>query len=293
MTGIISGIKRMEIHDGDGLRTTVFFKGCPLKCVWCHNPESIGYEPQTAIFAEKCIKCGSCVKACPNKAIKLTDHIVKDNSLCNACFACEKVCPTGATVGYGRRVTVEELFNIVTQDEEFYKNGNGGVTLSGGECLTQPITIELAKRLKERGISVDIDTCGYVKRELLTEVMPYTDTFLYDIKAFDPEVHKRCTGHDNHIILENLKFLSESGCRIEIRYPFVVGYNDSECERIAEFLSGMKGICGIKVLKYHDLAASRYAALGMENTLPKALTSDEDVESARDVFRAHGIRVKE
>lgn len=290
--GIISGIKRMEIHDGDGLRTTIFFKGCPLRCLWCHNPESIGFKPQPAVFSARCVRCGSCAAVCPTGALKVGERsAVRDASVCTGCLKCANACPTGAIVGYGTEYSVDELFEKVMSDEMFFRNGNGGVTLSGGECLAQPeFAVALAKKFREHCVDVDIDTCGNVERGTLEQIIPYTDTFLYDIKAVDPEVHRRCTGRGNSLILGNLQYLSERGCRIEIRYPLVVGYNDGECEKIAGLLSGMRGITGVKVLKYHNLAASRYAALGMPDTLPEALTTDKDVENAREVFRAHGMR---
>ena len=294
ITGIISGIKHMEIHDGDGLRTTVFFKGCPLKCVWCHNPESISYEPQIALFQSKCIKCGSCSFVCPTGAIAKTDNITAiDRDKCRRCLACADECPVEALVGFGKKYTVDELYREIMTEAPFFKDGRGGVTFSGGECLTQPdFAVCLAKKLFESRISVDIDTCGYVKREVFERIIPYTDTFLFDIKAVDPEVHRRCTGKYNHLILENLRFLSEKHCKIEIRYPLVTGFNDGECEAIAKLISQMSGIVGVKVLRYHNLAKSRYDALGMADTLPDPLTTDEDVERAREIFRKNGIPVK-
>lgn len=292
--GIISGIKRMEIHDGDGLRTTVFFKGCPLKCVWCHNPESIGYKPQLALFQNKCVGCKSCESVCESGAIKVGESgAVVDRAKCKSCFACTGICPTEAAYKYGREYSIDELFDEVMLDAPFFEAGKGGVTLSGGECLAQPdFAIGLAQKFFENGISVDIDTCGYVSREILERIIPFTDTFLYDIKAVDPKVHATCTGRDNGIILENLRFLSKSGCSIEVRYPFVVGKNDGECESIASLLEGMEGIVGIKVLKYHDLSSSRYFALGLEDTLPEPITTDEAVERARAIMRKHGLKVK-
>ena len=270
MKGMISGIKRMEIHDGDGLRTTVFFKGCPLKCVWCHNPESISFEKQIALFKNKCISCG----ACGGERSERT----------------AEGCPSGALEKYGREYEVEELVDAVLQDEPFFRGGRGSVTLSGGECLAQPdFAVAVAKRLYERGISVYIDTCGYVKREVLEKIIPYTDKFLYDVKAIDGSVHKRCTGKDNRLILDNLRFLCEKGCRVEIRYPLVKGYNDSECESIAKELSGLCGITKVKVLKYHSLSASRYEALGMQNTLPDTRTEPCDVEAAVKILKSYGL----
>ena len=270
LTGIICGIKRMEIHDGDGIRTTVFFKGCPLRCLWCHNPESLSYEIQTAKFKQKCIECGMC------KGVKSAESA--------------SLCPTDALVSYGKEYDVASLVSLLERDRRFFENSGGGVTLSGGECLTQAdFAIELARALKEKGISVFVDTSGYVKRDALERIMPYTDVFLYDIKAIDGEVHKLCTGKDNRIILENLAYLSESGCKIDIRYPLVVGYNDGECEKIGEHLSGMRGIREVKVLQYHDLSASRYEALGLPCNLPKAVTTAADVERAVEILRGYRL----
>ena len=270
MNGIICGIKRMEIHDGDGLRTTVFFKGCPLRCVWCHNPESLSFEPETAKFAAKCILCGVCRGQRSAEAAEL--------------------CPAGALVHYGEQYTAAKLCERICRDEVFFKNSGGGVTLSGGECLAQiDFAAEVARILHERGISVYVDTCGFVSRAALDKIMPYTDKFLYDIKAVDPDVHKRCTGRDNAPILENLCYLVERGCRIEIRFPLVVGYNDGECERIGELLARLGGIERVKVLQYHNLSGSRYEALGMENTLPDSVTERHDVERAVEILRSHGL----
>jgi len=270
MKGLISGIKRMEIHDGDGLRTTVFFKGCPLKCVWCHNPESISFEKQVAFFKEKCLHCGTCAGARTEKAAAL--------------------CPVNALTVYGREYEPEELVNEVMQDEPFFRAGGGGVTFSGGECLAQPdFAVAAARLFRKRGVSVFIDTCGFVPRKTIAKILPYTDTFLYDVKAIDPAVHKACTGRENGVILDNLRFLSENGARIEIRVPLVVGFNDGEIPAIGALLKDMPGITKVKVLRYHNLAASRYEALGMENTLPPPLTTLAHVASAVETLSAYGI----
>ncbi len=274
MKGTIFGIKRMEIHDGDGIRTTVFLKGCPLKCIWCHNPEGISPKPQTAFFESKCISCEIC---------GIDEKLKADRSACEAC-------PTEALKYYGEEWEASALAEVILQDEPFFRNSNGGVTLSGGECLMQPgFCKELAGIFFKRGISVDIDTSGYVSRESLEKILPYTDTFLYDIKAIDSALHKKLTGKDNSRILENLKFLSESGASIEIRFPLVCGCNDGEVDKIGSFLQGLKGIKRVKVLRYHNLAASRYVALGMENTLPPALTGERDVDLAVEKLRSYGL----
>lgn len=270
MEGIITAIKRNAVHDGDGLRTTVFFKGCPLKCVWCHNPEGISRQPQIAKFDHLCIGCGQCGGQKTAEAAK--------------------TCPADAMVHYGQPRTVEQLLPVLLQDKPFYDNSGGGVTLSGGECLAQPeFAGALAKALTEQGVRVNIDTCGFVARSALDGVIPYADTFLYDLKAIDPDVHQRCTGQDNAIILENLEYLCSRGCKIEIRYPLVMGYNDTECEKIGAFLQDKPGIIKVKVLQYHDFSASRYEALGMENTLPKVTTTSKDVENAVALLKRFGL----
>ena len=273
MNGLISGIKRMEIHDGDGLRTTVFFKGCPLKCVWCHNPESISFRKQVAFFKNKCIECG----ICNNEHNEITSG----------------KCPSEAMILYGTEYEPDELVNELLKDELFFKNGRGGVTLSGGECLAQiEFASETAKLLYQKDISVYIDTCGFVKRDAFERIITYADTFLYDIKAIDTDVHRKCTGKDNELILNNLKYLSSAGAAIEIRYPLVVGHNDGECEKIGEFLAPLKGIKTVKVLKYHNFAASRYKALNMQNTLPRTETTYDDVKNAVRILNNFGLNAK-
>lgn len=286
MKALISGIKRMEIHDGDGLRTTVFFKGCPLKCIWCHNPESISFNKQIAFFEEKCIGCQSCVSACKENVLLVPAPTI---SVCSFCMDCVNACPTNALVAYGKEYTINELLDVVLQDEAFFKNGHGGVTLSGGECLAQPeFSIAFTKKLFEKGISVNIDTCGFVKREIFDRVMPFVDTFLYDIKAFDGGLHTCLTSKDNALILENLRYLSEAGAKIEIRYPLVMGFNDTDCTNIAKFLSQLN-IAKIKVLQYHRYAGSRYEALGLENTLPLTMTTFDDIENSVTILKSYGL----
>ena len=263
--GIIFEIKRFAVHDGDGIRTTVFFKGCPLLCVWCHNPEGISSKPQTAYYAHKCIGCGECKK----------ERFSAEN------------CLGEARVTYGKKVTVEELLPLLTEDKEFYDNSGGGVTLSGGECLMQAdFCAELLRCLKELGIHTAVDTCGFVSREALCKVVPYTDVFLYDIKAYDKDVHLRCTGVSNETILENLLYLDSLGKSVEIRIPFVPSYNDGQVEEIAKFLKPLKNILKVRILPYHNYAGSKYAALGMNNTLPAKLPSDKEIRQAADRIRS-------
>lgn len=290
MEAIVAGIKRSAVHDGAGLRTTVFFKGCPLKCVWCHNPEGIGFKPQIGFYKEKCMGCGSCVTECKKGAIRMENgRPVTDRSLCDGCMDCTAYCPGDAREGYGRSWSLEALLEKVLQDRFFYQNSGGGVTVSGGECLAQPeFVIAFAKALFEQGISVDVDTCGDVKQEIFTRIAPYTDTFLYDIKAIDPQVHKKCTARENGRILENLKYLCSIGAKVEIRYPYVPGWNDTECEAIGAFLKDLP-ITKIKVLGYHNFADGKYDALDLPNTLPDVTVLPEDVDKPVAVLRSFGL----
>ena len=204
MKGIISDIKRFAVHDGDGIRTTVFFKGCPLKCVWCHNPEGISFKPQLAYYENKCIDCGECVSVCPSNAHKLTDegHSFQ-RDLCIACGKCEEKCLGSALNFYGKEVTVDELLPTLLEDKGFYETSGGGVTLSGGECLCQAdFCVKLLKALKKEGINTAVDTCGFVSQDALDKVLPYTDIFLYDIKAIEEDVHIKCTGQSNKQVLD-------------------------------------------------------------------------------------------
>jgi pyruvate formate lyase activating enzyme len=262
-TALICDIKRFAVHDGDGIRTTVFFKGCPLKCVWCHNPESLSFKPQIAFYKNKCIGCGECQR---------------EGFTPEACLGEAKIL-------YGKEVTVEELLPKLLEDKDFYETSGGGVTLSGGECLCQAdFCADLLKALKNEGIHTAVDTCGFVSRDAIDKVIPYTDIFLYDIKAIDEDVHIKCTGQSNKIILENLKHIDSLGKRIEIRIPFVPKYNSNQTTKIAEFLRTLKNIKAVKVLPYHNYAGSKYAALNMENTLPKILPTEEEIKKAEDLL---------
>lgn len=286
LTAKIFEIKRFAVHDGDGIRTTVFLKGCPLKCVWCHNPEGIFLKPMLAYYAHKCIGCGECANVCLQNAHIMGEdgHIFKRES-CIGCGACEDACLGEALTLYGKETTVEELLPKLLEDKEFYENSGGGVTLSGGECLLQAdFCAALLKALKEAGVRTAVDTCGFVSRKAFEKVIPYTDVFLYDIKAIDPAVHKRCTGVENGLILDNLRYLDSLGKRVEIRIPYVPGYNDGEMGKIADFVKSLSCVTGVRVLKYHNYARSKYEALDMENTLPDVLPTEEEIAAAEALF---------
>lgn len=294
MKGWIFDIKRFAIHDGDGIRSTVFFKGCPLRCIWCHNPESISRGVELQYVDQKCVGCGECLSACPNSCHSMEEgrHSFERQN-CISCGRCTSVCLGGALSLCGRSVTVEEVAELLLEDDSFYQNSGGGVTLSGGECLCQAdFCAELLKKMKENGIHTAVDTCGYVERSSFDKVIPYTDIFLYDIKHMDAFEHERLTGVSNLRILENLKYLDSREKPIEIRIPFIKGCNDGMTESAAEFISGLKNVSAVRLLAYNNLAGSKYDMIGKENTMPKSQPpTQEELRVAAAVYESKGIRV--
>lgn len=282
---MIFAIKRFETHDGDGIRTTVFFKGCPLRCVWCHNPESFSFKKEIAFNKELCINCLACTKICKANEEKNGKHVFNRNA-CTLLEKCASVCPRGAFTVYGETLTAQDIANEVLLDKMFFDGSGGGVTLSGGEPLMQPsLAIELCKILKENGVNVAIDTCGCVEKSVIESILPFVDTFLYDIKAIDPQVHKKCTGKTNELILENLKYIDTTGKKIEIRIPYVPNLNDGEIEKMAEFIKDLKNVSAVKVLPYHKYAEDKYIALDIENKSPERTPTNLELETARELIK--------
>ena len=261
--------------------------------MWCHNPEGIDFKPQLAYYENKCIGCGECIDVCEINAHLIENGTHKfDRGKCIACGKCESVCLGNALTFYGRDMSVDDLLPKLLEDKEFYDSSNGGVTLSGGECLMHAdFCAELLKKLKENDVHTAVDTCGLVTKETLDKVIPYTDIFLYDIKAIDESIHEKCTGVSNIQILENIKYLDDKGCKIEVRIPFVPEYNDGEIGGIAKLLSTLKNLTKVRVLPYHNYAGSKYASLDMKNNLPTILPTDEQMENARNIIRKYGIKV--
>ncbi len=288
----IINIKRFAVHDGPDIRTTLHVKGCPLSCIWCHNPESISRCPELGFYAEKCIGCGECIAICPQNAHAqdMVGHRFA-RERCIACGKCAENCLGEALILYGKEITAREAAEKLLEDRAFFGE-KGGVTLSGGESLMYPsFCEELLKILKCEKIHTAIDTCGFVSRNVLDRVLPYTDLFLYDIKAMDSHLHARFTGEGNEKILDNLLYLDIKGAKTEIRIPYVPGYNDGEMEKIALFLKQLINITGIKILPYHKYADAKYAAIDRTNTLPHTVPTDEEIKMAQEIFCAHGLTV--
>ena len=295
ITGILLDTKRFAVHDGPGIRTAFFTKGCPLKCLWCHNPESISKLPEMGFYPHLCRQCGKCAALCPADA-HLTEqggHIFK-KEVCLTCGQCETECPGNAMKLYGKEVSVAEAFALALEDRDFYEESGGGVTVSGGEPLLQKeFVFELFKALKAEGIHTALDTCAFVSQSALAEMLSVTDLFLVDFKHADSFKHRQLTGVPNEVIKSNLKFLSDSGVFIEIRIPFVPGCNsDAENMEASGAFLGQLNVGKVKLLPYHALARNKYAALQMEDTMPRAETpSEKEMAQALDILKKYGLDV--
>ena len=262
---LVFDIQRFSLHDGPGLRTIVFFKGCPLSCLWCDNPESQLNIPELAYFINLCEKCGRCVKSCKHGAIAIkSKQIVIDREKCDGCSICTQECYNGALKILGNYMTVEEVMDEVIKDMPFYKNSNGGVTLSGGEPLQQYNFIApLLKELKRQEIHTAVETSGFFSLERIQCCLDDIDLFLFDIKQMDSNRHKEVTGVSNELILENAKKLAAMGKKITIRVPYIPDINDSmlNMKMLGNFLHELN-IHSINLLPYHKLGLSKYEALG-------------------------------
>lgn len=294
---MIFNIQKCSVHDGIGLRTLVFFKGCRLRCPWCANPESQLYTKEIMEVRRKCIGCGACVKVCPHAAITPgEEELTIDRSICDNCFKCTDVCYADSKQPVGKEMTTEELFKEINKDRMFYQQFGGGVTFSGGEPLTQPKElIAIAKKCKANRINVAIETCGFGNFEEFKEALHYIDEMFFDVKHIDPRIHRQLTGVGNEVILENLKQISTYGIPITIRTPVVPGYNDSEenIAGIATFIKDIPNIQGYELLPYHNLGESKYQSLGRDYELKDVKPpEDEDiiklVKLANHILQSYG-----
>jgi pyruvate formate lyase activating enzyme len=299
-TGYIWDIKRYAIHDGPGIRTTVFMLGCPLKCLWCCNPESQSFTPRMLWLGEICLSCGLCSKVCPGEAIEVDKDGERriDHLACDQCGLCADTCPVGAMTLTGRKVSVEQVLAEVMRDEAFFNRSNGGLTISGGEPLAQPeFLLKLARRYKkkEKGLNLALETSGQGSLELLLALTSYVDVFLFDIKNMDSETHHRLTGRGNRDILENLRGLAGAGANIVVRLPLIPNYNDSNynVKKTAIFAKSLSSVSRLDLLPYHRLGEPKYDRLG----LPYALSGTKPHSKKRiaelvELVRGQGLEVR-
>lgn len=281
-TGIVFDVKRFSIHDGPGIRTTIFLKGCPLSCTWCQNPESISPEAQIVFQSSRCIHCGACFEVCPGGKL--------DPSECILCGECADVCCTTAREVLGKIVSPEQIMDSILRDRVFFEESGGGVTFSGGEPMRQiDFLKDILHLCSESNISTAVDTCGYAHWDSFDKILKNTDLFLYDIKHLDSDIHKRFTGVRNERILANLIRLAESGATIVLRIPLVGGFNDNRdfFLRTTEFVNELPGSQAVDVLECHEFARGKYRMLDRE--LSYSLPEEGKLEEFKEILCSAGI----
>lgn len=297
MDGILFDVQRFSVHDGPGIRTTFFLKGCPLRCKWCHNPEGMERRMQLRYEEESCIGCADCVSVCKNQVhtVSETAHQV-DFGKCSLCGECVKACPSAALTVVGNRLTPQEVLSLALKDRAFYGE-KGGVTFSGGEASQQwEFLCEALRLCKAENINTAVDTCGFMKEEVLAEIMKYCDLFLYDIKAVSPDIHKNGTGADNLQILNNFRYLLKNSARVWVRIPLIGGFNANcdEMEKIALFLSENRGAEQIELIPYHKLGRGKYSQIGLEKPDDTLFgVTAQQREKFKDILRGYSLPLRE
>ena len=296
LTGIVFNIQHYSIHDGHGIRTVIFLKGCPLACRWCCNPESMSGRPELGFRQTLCNGCGQCIEACPRKVLILangTNALEIDRAACDNCGACVQACPRKALTIYGQRMAVREVVDEVLKDAPFYRRSGGGVTVSGGEPLRQPkFLLGILKACRQAGLHTAIETSGYCSSRTFSRVLAEVDLVLFDLKVMSEEEHLAFTGRKNSLILNNARLLGKSGCMVQPRMPLVPGMNDStnNMTALASFLHSI-GVPSIELMPYHQFGRSKYVALEKPypmGDLPNA--NPEDVERVCKFLEEQGIK---
>lgn len=293
MTGTVFDMQRFSLHDGPGIRTIVFLKGCPLHCRWCSNPESQNNSSIVMYKKSDCFKCGRCISVCKVGAISFDNETHIDREKCTGCGECTNVCPSGALVLKGKTMTIQQAIKELKKDATIFRRSNGGVTLSGGEPLVQhEFASQLLLACKSQGWSTAIETTGFGSSEAIEKVIPYVDTVLLDIKHIDPYTHKKFTGISNEVILKNAKRISQI-TKTVVRVPIIPGFNYSykDIEDIAKFVKTLNNVDTIHLLPYHTFGENKYDLLGIEYTLDglKRL-SKEDLNEHKKIVESYGIK---
>ena len=296
MSGIVFDIQRYCLNDGPGIRTTVFLKGCPLRCLWCCNPESQIPRPELFYNESLCTRCYRCIEICPHHAVTIEDGgaININRKLCEVCGKCVEACPNEARAITGKRMTVEEVLDVVRKDGLFYRNSGGGVTVSGGEAAFQSgFTLEILKGSQGLGLHTALETCGYTDTETLDLLIKHADLVLFDIKHMDPEAHHQLTGAENELVLANLRMVARSGVQVILRMPIIPGCNDSEenLRAAGDYIYHL-GLKKVDIIPYHKLGIAKYRRLGKEYQLEHLVTMKaEDVETVEKILKSYGLEV--
>ncbi|MCL2409015.1 MAG: glycyl-radical enzyme activating protein [Oscillospiraceae bacterium] len=310
LTGKFYDIQGFSVHDGPGIRLTLFMKGCPLRCPWCHSPECLEFHTELNWMELKCIgteKCGRCLNVCPHDTIspgkkkeglsgEEIELVTVDRTKCDNCGKCADACTAKALYMCGTDYTIDEIMQRVERDKPFFERSGGGITISGGECLCQPeFTLALLKRCKEEGVHTAVDTTGFVKWEIIESILPYTDVFLYDIKGIDSTLHKQVIGVPNELILENARKIAAAGGKFQIRVPVMPMYSDSAeaFEKIGKFILELgDAVEVVQILPYHNLGTVKWERLQTGNPVfETAVPSDELIEARRKQLADMGLNV--